>query len=109
MMKPSSHPEIQPRDTTTDEFVVERILNTRVRNQSRQYLVKWEGYSEQKATWEPLDNLSHCKEAIRDFHIKRNWCCKSSGKLAYSRRALRKHLNTHCSKGLKTPIYSEHL
>ncbi len=31
------------------------------------YLVKWEGFEEKDATWEPLANLGNVKELIKDF------------------------------------------
>jgi hypothetical protein len=31
------------------------------------YLVKWEGFEEKDATWEPLANLGNVKELIKEF------------------------------------------
>lgn len=31
------------------------------------YLVKWEGFEEKDATWEPLSNLGNVKELIKEF------------------------------------------
>ncbi|CAJ0882568.1 8905_t:CDS:2 [Entrophospora sp. SA101] len=30
------------------------------------YLIQWKGYT--KATWEPVENLDGCKEALKRFH-----------------------------------------
>ena len=50
------------------EFEVETILDSRVRRQRVQYLVKWVGYSEAENTWEPARNVAHAKELLDDFH-----------------------------------------
>jgi hypothetical protein len=34
-----------------------------------QYLVKWEGYSIEQATWEPASNLSNVKSMIKEFEM----------------------------------------
>ena len=35
------------------------------------YYIKWEGYSKEANTWEPLVNLQNCIEMVQDF--ERNW------------------------------------
>lgn len=51
------------------EFIVERIIDKRVRNGKAEYYLKWEGYAESFNTWEPrecvLDN-----ELVEDFERK---------------------------------------
>ena len=49
------------------EYFVEAILDTRLRHNQREYLVKWLHYPSYDNTWEPEGNLSHCKEKIADF------------------------------------------
>ena len=58
-----------------NEYVVERILKekrVKQRNGRSQtmYLVKWEGYNEE--TWEPVRNLSNCREKIDEFRAQRH-------------------------------------
>jgi len=50
-----------------DEFEVERILDKRLFRHQVEYLVKWKGYPEHDATWEPIGNLQHAAEVIKDF------------------------------------------
>ncbi|KAF9199860.1 histone H3-K9 methyltransferase KMT1 [Haplosporangium sp. Z 27] len=40
-----------------------------------QFFVKWIGYADIHNTWEPLENLSNCKELLRDFLLSR---CKKN-------------------------------
>ena len=49
-----------------EEWEVERVLDSRLFYIWLQYLVKWKGYD--APTWQPVDNLEHAVEAVRDFH-----------------------------------------
>jgi len=53
-----------------EEYVVEEILNSRMFRRKLQYLVKWEGYSVEKNTWEYWDNLGNAADAVNDFHTR---------------------------------------
>jgi len=48
------------------EYVVERVINQRVKNGKLEYLLKWKGYDEDQNTWEPSDHLD-CPDLIEDF------------------------------------------
>ena len=51
------------------EYEVEEILDIRKEGNKYQYHVKWEGYSEDEATWEPLDKgLANASEYIKEWH-----------------------------------------
>ncbi|XP_073418731.1 uncharacterized protein [Dendrobates tinctorius] len=50
-----------------EEFVVERILDSRLRRDGVQYLVQWQGYSSEDNSWEPASNL-HAPRLLRQFH-----------------------------------------
>ena len=52
-----------------EEFIVEKILDSRVINQKLHYLVKWEGYRIEHNSWESVDDV-HALECIADFHQK---------------------------------------
>ena len=54
-----------------EEFEVERILDSRTRYRRIEYLVKWKGYPDYDATWEPSNNLLNAQQAIHDFNIAR--------------------------------------
>lgn len=43
---------------TDNVFVVEDILDTRVRKRKIECLLKWEGYGDEDNSWEPLGNLT---------------------------------------------------
>ncbi|CAF3389895.1 unnamed protein product [Rotaria socialis] len=48
-----------------DIYVVEKILNKRIlENGEVEYFIKWFGYTEDEATWEPEENV-FCKDLIR--------------------------------------------
>ncbi|KAM3172150.1 hypothetical protein ACTXT7_015148 [Hymenolepis weldensis] len=52
------------------EWEVEKILDVRVRDGIKEYLLKWVGYDESESTWEPQEYLS-CNKLLREFE-KRN-------------------------------------
>ena len=49
------------------EYEVETILNKQIHWQQTEYLVKWHGYPDYDATWEPLVNLGNAQAAIKEF------------------------------------------
>ena len=51
-----------------DEYEVEKILDSRKVKNQIQYLVKWEGYSHEENTWEPLKHLGNAKDLVENFH-----------------------------------------
>jgi len=53
-----------------EEYVVEKILNSRMFRWRLQYLVKWEGYGIEGNTWEYSENLNHAPEKVTEFHNK---------------------------------------
>ena len=46
-----------PIQGTDDIFVVEKILEEKCVDGTHYYLVKWDGYPEDEATWEPFENV----------------------------------------------------
>ena len=46
-------------DLGTDVFVVETILNKRVKRGDTEYLIKWLGYNNSENTWEPEANIKY--------------------------------------------------
>ena len=55
-----------------EEFEVEQILDKRYEKGSGElwYLVKWKGHDSSANTWEPIKNLIHCRESIKEFERK---------------------------------------
>jgi transposase InsO family protein len=60
-------------DEDSEEFEMEQILDKRYEKGSGElwYLVKWKGYDSNANTWEPVKNLIHCRESIKEFERKR--------------------------------------
>ena len=48
-------------------YEVEKILKKRIINGKTQYLIKWDGYSEKDASWEPLSNLKDAADCIKEY------------------------------------------
>ena len=53
-------------DQTPDVYEVDHISDCWKKRDGLYYLVHWKGYP--NPTWEPLKNLSGCKESLQDFH-----------------------------------------
>jgi hypothetical protein len=49
------------------EFEVEEIKDVRKRRGKEQYLVSWKGYDSSEDSWEPLENVQHCKGLMMEF------------------------------------------
>lgn len=63
--KVAPHPiEISPSGHEVHE--VEAILDSRIRRNKVQYLVRWTGTND--TTWEPFKHLDNCQESLFDFH-----------------------------------------
>ena len=54
-----------------NEYIVEKILNKRIKYNKPEYLIKWEGYSDKESTWEPMNNLQNLLGLINDFEKTR--------------------------------------
>jgi len=49
-----------------EEYVVEKLLDKRIRNGAVEYLVSWQGYGPEENTWEPKKNLD-CPDLVKKY------------------------------------------
>jgi transposase InsO family protein len=61
---PSSPPPAPISIQDHDEFEVERILDHRKQHNHQEYLVKWVGYPDHDASWEPAAHLVHAQDCL---------------------------------------------
>jgi hypothetical protein len=53
------------------EFEVEKILDHRTHRRQKQYLVKWVGYPDHDASWEPVSNLANASRLVSEYEALR--------------------------------------
>lgn len=58
------------------EWVVEKILQHRVRGKTTEYLVRWKGFTRDHDTWEPTKNLRNAVEKVKEYK-KENLAARS--------------------------------
>ena len=50
------------------EYIVEEILDSHLRRNKLEFLIKWEGYTDENNSWEPEDNCRNASRAIKNFY-----------------------------------------
>jgi hypothetical protein len=68
-MPTGPEPELDP-ETMEEEYEVEEILDVAKKSRKLRWLVKWKGYGYEDNTWEPRENLTHCRSALETFYQK---------------------------------------
>jgi len=53
-----------------EEYVVEEILDSHLRCNKLEFLVKWEGYMSENNSWKPEGNCRNAHNAIATFYHK---------------------------------------
>ena len=63
---------MSPEAMVPEVYVVDKVVNVRVKGAEVEYKVRWQGYSSKEDTWEPADNLLQhgAQEAVAKFHAK---------------------------------------
>ena len=51
-----------------DYYEVEHLMDRRKRGRRVEYLVKWAGYPDHDATWEPLSHLRHIPDLVEEYN-----------------------------------------
>lgn len=54
-------------ETLPDLYIVEKIVDKRMKGGKVEYKVKWENYSDSQNTWEPIINLSSVGFLIEEY------------------------------------------
>jgi hypothetical protein len=56
-------------DELEQSYIVEKIIGRREnKNGNYQYQVRWQGYPDSQATWEPIEHLDNCTELLNEYH-----------------------------------------
>ena len=63
-LRPEIVPPLPKVIDGVEEYEVESILNHRENRGKLEYFVHWKGYPETERTWEPANQLTHCKRLI---------------------------------------------
>lgn len=71
-LKIDEEPDYDDKWDEAEDFEVKRILDVIVhRNNKREFLIRWKGYSSNSDSWEPEENLN-CRDLIENFMDKVN-------------------------------------
>jgi hypothetical protein len=61
--------ELQPTIVNnSEEWEVDRVLDSKLRYRNLHFLVQWAGYSHTRTSWEPAENLENAQEMVDGFH-----------------------------------------
>ena len=71
-----------------DEYFVDKILDSKIKDDQIYYLISWKDYSSDHDSWEPLQNVTNCLPKIRQFHNENPSKPRPSDKLLVKRRIM---------------------
>lgn len=54
-----------------NEYYVEEVLDKKIEKGEVKYLIKWEGWPIESATWEPIENLDNIQNLIANFEKRK--------------------------------------
>ncbi|KAJ1580222.1 hypothetical protein NDA11_001426 [Ustilago hordei] len=60
------------------DFEVEALIDKHSHNGTTEYKVLWRGYSEEAASWEPVENLN-CPDLIQEYEVSEGGRCHGPG------------------------------
>jgi hypothetical protein len=56
---------------SSDEFIIEKVLRSRLVQGSKQYLIKWKGFPASQNSWEPESNLNRsCLDYLKEHPVR---------------------------------------
>ena len=61
-------PQVPVEVEGEEEYIVEEILDSHLRCNKLEFLVKWEGYTNENNSWEPEDNCRNARNTIAAFY-----------------------------------------
>ena len=64
--------QIDIEEVTDNEYEAEHILELKRVSGKPYHLIEWEGYPQLENTWEPTENLTHCRLLILDYYNRHN-------------------------------------
>ncbi|KAF4528788.1 hypothetical protein B566_EDAN017276 [Ephemera danica] len=105
----ASSPNNQEESEESQEYVVEAIVGKKYDKSTMTFLyeIKWEGFPSSQNTWEPEANLTHCKDMIADYELKKGSNISATGKPVRSSKA-RAMDKVKCWVGSKDSIEELH-
>ncbi|KAJ1581461.1 hypothetical protein NDA11_003779 [Ustilago hordei] len=78
-------PTMPPLPDEDLDFEVEALIDKRSHNGTTEYKVLWRGYSEEAASWEPVENLN-CPDLIQEYEVSEGGRVRRENRRSRERR-----------------------
>ena len=85
---------MKKRNEREKEYEVEKIIGKKMNGNSKEYLIKWKGYSEDESTWEPESNLENARLSIEKFE----YSIKKQEKKLNNKKRIKQSININKAK-----------